>query len=185
MEDSQIISLFFDRSDRALEALSGKYGRICHHTAVNILGNRQDAEECVTDAYLGVWNAIPPKRPDSLAGFLLRLVHNICTDRLRYNRAAKRMGNYQECLEEWSGVVSHQDTPEAIYEARMVSHYIDVFLSNLSRTNRLLFVRRYWYMDSISTLALTLGMTPGAVRTRLARLRSQLKEELVSKGVFV
>lgn len=67
----------------------------------------------------------------------------------------------------------------------MVSHYIDVFLSNLSRTNRLLFVRRYWYMDSISTLALTLGMTPGAVRTRLARLRSQLKDELESKGVFI
>lgn len=185
MEDSQIISLFFDRSDRAVQALSGKYGSVCHHTAMNILGNRQDAEECVNDTYLSVWNAIPPKKPESLAAFVLRLVRNISTDRLRRNLAAKRMGNYQECLEEWSGTLSHRDTPEAVYESRLTARYIDEFVANLSRTNRLLFVRRYWYMDSIGALALATGMSSGAVRTRLHRLRSQLKEELATKGVFV
>lgn len=185
MEDKTIISLFFDRSNRAVEELANKYGSICTHTARNILGNHQDAEECVNDAYMGVWNAIPPKKPDSLAAFVLRLVHNTCKDRLRYNLAAKRSGNYQDCLEEWNGCLSHRDTPEAVYEKRLVACYIDEFITNLNRTNRLLFVRRYWYMDSVSTLARLTGMTPGAVSTRLSRLRDQLKAELAEKGVFV
>lgn len=185
MDDSKIIALFFARSQRAITELDGKYGKVCHHTARNLLGNREDAEECVNDAYLGVWNAIPPKQPSSLSAFVLRLVRNISTDRLRYNLAAKRMGNYQECLEEWSSTLRHSDTPEALLDARQTARYIDDFICELGRTDRLLFVRRYWYTDSIATLARTAGMTPGAVRTRLSRLRRQLKEALLSKGVYV
>lgn len=185
MDDSKIIELFFARSDRAVAELDGRYGGVCHHTARNILSNREDAEECVNDAYLGVWNTIPPKKPDSLAAFVLRLVRNISIDRLRHNLAQKRMGNYQECLEEWSCSLSCSDTPESVYEGKLLAGYINDFLCDLSRTNQLLFIRRYWYLDSISTLALTTGMRPAAVRTRLSRLRSQLKEELERRGVVI
>lgn len=185
MHDSEIISLFFDRSERAISALDRKYGAVCNRTANNILGDREDAEECVNDAYLGVWNTIPPQRPDPLRTFVLRIVRNLSIKRLQYNRAKKRAGNYQECYEELSGCIASPDTPESLHEARQLTHYIENFLSGLSSTNRHLFVRRYWYMDSISSLAFAMGMTEGAVRTRLARLRQQLKEELAERGILL
>lgn len=185
MQDNEIISLFFDRSERAISALDRKYGSVCNRTANNILGDREDAEECVNDAYLGVWNAIPPQRPDPLRTFVLRIVRNLSIKRLQYNCAQKRAGNYQECYEELSGCITSPDTPESVYEARQLTRYIEDFLSGLSSTNRYLFVRRYWYMDSIRALAVGVGMTEGAVRTRLSRLRQQLKEELAERGIML
>lgn len=184
MNDNQIIALFFERSDRAIQALDQKYGTVCSRTANNILGSWQDAEECVNDAYLGVWNAIAPQKPDPLIAFVLRIVRNISIKRLQYNRAVKRTGNYQECYEELSDCIAGPDTAESIYHASQVTYYIEEFLVHLSRTNRLLFVRRYWYMDSMKTLDETTGLGEGVVRTRLSRLRQQLKEKLSEKGVL-
>ncbi len=94
MLDSKIIALFFARSEQAIPALDKKYGKICHRTAQDILGNLQDAQECVNDSYLAVWNTIPPQEPDPLSAYVLKIVHNISVRRLRYNRAEKRKGNY-------------------------------------------------------------------------------------------
>lgn len=185
MLDSAIIGLFFSRSERAIPELDKKYGVACHRTANNILGNRQDAEECVNDAYLGVWNSIPPHDPDPLSAFVLRIVRNISLRRVQYNRATKRMGNYQECYEELSECIADNTTPETVYHARELTHYIEDYLDSLSRTNRLLFVRRYWFMDSIKGLATATGLNEGAVRTRLSRMRQELKEMLLEKGVMV
>lgn len=185
MQDKKIISLFFSRSQQAIPELDKKYGAFCSRTANNILGDRLDAEECVNDAYLGVWNTIPPQEPAPLVAYVLRIVRNISLKRLEHNLAAKRAGNYQECYEELSGCIASPDTPESVYNARQITLYIEDFLSNLSRTNRILFVRRYWHMDSIKALSEVTGLAEGAVRTRLHRLRQQLKEELAEKGVLL
>ena len=185
MQDSSIIALFRQRSDRAIGALEQKYGAVCSRTAVNICGSREDAEECVNDTWLAVWNTIPPQEPDPLAAYVLRIVRNIAIKRVRRNTAAKRAGNYQECYEELSGCIAGPDTPESVYDARQVTLYIEDFLSGLSATNRWLFIRRYWYLDPIRSLARATGLGEGAVRTRLSRLRQQLKEELLDKGVIL
>ena len=185
MDDGRIVDLFFARAESAIGALDRKYGKLCKHTANNILGNPQDAEECVNDSYLGVWNRIPPTRPYSLRAFLLRIVNNVCTERLRHNLALKRQGNYQECLEDWLDVLPDPNTPESIYEATQLSQYISDFLWEESELDRWLFVRRYWYMETAAALAGASGMTPGAVRTRLARTRSRLKQYLTERGVLL
>ncbi len=160
-----------------------KYGKLCHRTATNILGNLQDAQECVNDTYFAVWNTIPPQDPEPLSSYLLKILRNICLMRLRRNRAEKRRGNYQECYEELSGCIADSTTPESIYRAKELTHHIEVFLYSLSHTNRQLFIRRYWHMDSIREISKATGLSESAVRTRLARLRQQLKEELLDKEV--
>ena len=111
MQDSNIIALFLQRSERAIGELERKYGAACSRTANNILGNRQDAEECVNDSYLAVWNTVPPRQPDPLIAYVLRIVRNISLKRVQHNAAAKRAGNYQECYEELSGCIASHDTP--------------------------------------------------------------------------
>lgn len=183
MDDNRIINCFFARSEEAISMLSSKYGRICTCTARNILGNDDDAQECVNDAYLAVWNAIPPAKPDSLLSFVLRIVRNISLNRWEYNHAAKRAGNCQECIDELQWCIAGGDAPEEIYDAKLITSYINDFLSDLSRNDRMLFVRRYWYMDSYEDLAKILGIHPGAARTKLSRLRRSLKFFLSERGV--
>ena len=185
MLDSKIIALFFERSDRAIPELDKKYGAACHRAANNILGNTQDAEECVNDAYLGVWNTIPPQEPEPLITYVLRIVRNISIRRMQYNRAVKRAGNYQECYEELSECVADNTTPETAYHAKELTQYIEEFLDGLNRTNRRLFVRRYWYMDSVRDLSVATGLNEGAVRTRLSRMRQELRKQLKEKGVMI
>lgn len=185
MDDSTIIELFFERSENAITELSEKYGGICLNTAENITLSREDAQECVNDAYLGVWNAIPPAQPNPLLSFVLRIVRNLSISRVQYNNALKRGGRYQECVDELSECLSTQDTPEERYNAKLLSGYIEEYLDQLSRTNRLLFVRRYWYLDSYEALSAVTGLRQGAVRTRLTRMRQQLKQHLLERGVNV
>lgn len=185
MLDSKIVALFFDRSEQAIPELDKKYGAACHRTSNNILNSREDAEECVNDAYLGVWNTVPPQEPEPLSTYVLRIVRNLSIKRLQYNRAAKRTGNYQECYEELSECIADTTTPETAYHAKELTQYIEEFLDGLNRTNRRLFIRRYWYMDSIRDLSVATGLNQGAVRTRLSRMRQQLKEQLQEKGVTV
>jgi len=183
MDDNQIINCFFDRSEDAIQMLSVKYGGICAHTAQNILENEEDAQECINDAYLAVWNTIPPARPQSLLSYLLRILRNISLNRRAYNQAAKRAGNFQVCIDELQWCLAGGDPPDELYDAKLLSDYLNDFLSGLSKPDRLLFVRRYWYMDSYEYLARNLGISPGAVRTRLSRLRQKLKHYLSERGV--
>lgn len=185
MQDNAIIDLFYERSEMAITELSSKYGQICLNTAENITQSREDAKECVNDAYLGVWNTIPPTRPASLLAYVLRIVRNISINRVKFNNAEKRGGRYQESLEELKDCLSSSDTPEKLYDAKELSLYIEQFLEGLSHTNRLLFVRRYWYLDSFEMLAVATGLGQGAVRTRLTRLRQQLKQFLMEKGIVL
>lgn len=150
MNDNDIIELFFCRSEQALAAVQNKYGRLCGSVSYNILHNREDVEECVNDAYLTVWNKIPPERPDSLAAYVCRIVRNISLNKFKYNKAQKR--GYAVCLDELEECVSETDDPEARFESKQLSAYIDEFLNTLDDKNNAIFVRRYWFGEELGEI---------------------------------
>ena len=185
MDDSKIIDLFFERSEKAIVELSNKYGLVCMKVSMNVLNNHRDAEECVNDSYLGVWNAIPPEKPNPLLAFVCRIVRNISINRYKKNNTQKRKSNYGMCLDGLENYVSAQNTVEDVYDDTELATYIDEFLDSLSKTNRMLFVRRFWYMDSYEDIANASGLKEGAIRTRLSRIKSDLKLFLEKRGVIV
>ena len=184
MDDEKIIELFFERSEKAISELSSKYGGIVMKIAKNVLHNRQEADECVNDTYFGVWNAIPPQRPNSLLAFVCRIARNISLNRYEYNSSQKRNGA-NVCFDELSECITLGETVESRYDADELSRLIDEYLDTLDKTNRMIFVRRYWYMDEYKDIASAAGMGEGAVRTRLSRLRKKLREFLESRGVML
>ena len=184
MDDTEIIELFFERSDRAVSELSAKYGKTVLKIAKNTLHNHEDAEECVNDTFLGVWNAIPPQRPNSLPAFVCRIARNISINRYKRDPTRKH-GAYDVCFDELQECISSNETAESRYAAAELSRLIDGFLDTLDKKNRMIFVRRYFYMDPFSDIAAAAGMGQGAVRTRLSRMRGKLKDFLESRGVDV
>lgn len=185
MDDKRIIELFLQRSEQAVSEISAKYGAISIKTAYNILGNHEDAEECVNDAYLGVWNSVPPQNPDPLLAFLLKIVRNISITRHKYNSRKKRNGQYDECVDEFDYCLSSGERIDDEIYAEELTNFIEEFLDGISKTNRMLFMRRYWYVDSYETIAKLTGLKESAVRTRLSRIRSDLKKYLKKRGVQI
>ena len=185
MEDSKIIDLFFERSEEAIIELSNKYGKVFMKIAMNILKDLQDAEECVNDSYLGVWNAIPPDRPDPLLPYVCHIVRNISVNRYKYNNAAKRKGNYDVCLDELEYCLSASGNVDDGIETAVLSSYIDEFLEGLDEVNRMIFVRRFWFMDSYKDIAKASRLRESTVRVRILRVKSDLKSFLEKKGVIV
>ena len=183
MEDKTIIRLLFDRSEQALELLTRRYGPRLRLTARNILGDDQEAEECVSDTYLALWNAIPPAEPDPLAGFVFKIGRNLALKRLRHNTAQKRNSHYDLSLEELSGCIAGGSLEEAL-SARELGQAIDRFLTTLPRDSRIMFLRRYWFGDSVSQIAEALCYTENAVSVRLNRCREKLRTYLVQEGYF-
>ena len=181
MEDSQIISLLWDRAETALEALRAKFGKRIYATALNILSDRRDAEEAENDTYLAVWNAVPPAHPEPLCAFVYRIGRNTALYILRRRNAQKR-SSYEVCLDELAQVLEGSSMEEQI-NARQLGIAIDRFLGTLSKENRVLFLRRYWFGDDISTLARDSGMRQGTVSVRLHRVREQLKDYLIKEGI--
>lgn len=184
MDDKAIIDLFFDRSEQAIQELDTKYGKACHKVSYNILNNQQDAEECVNDAYLGTWNAIPPQRPNPLFTFLCRIVRNLSIMRYHTNTATKRNSAYDIALEELENCLASGITVEDEVEGKLLVHTIEDFLDTLSQDNRVIFMRRYWFSDSYAEIAQQVGISEKTVSVRLTRIRSQLREYLTKKGVL-
>lgn len=185
MDDSKIIDLFFARSEQAISELSKKYGKLCMHIAENILGNRQDTEECVNDGYLGVWNSIPPQKPNPLKAYVCRIVRNIAINRYHTNTAIKRNSHYDIALEELENCLFSQQTPENTLHAKELSCLLDRFLTSLDMRSRVMFVRRYWYADSVTDIAKMFKMRPNNVSVQLSRLRSKLKKFLIQEGYMI
>ena len=185
LDDSKIIDLFFERSEQAIDELSVKYGSVCSSVAFNILNNRQDAEECVNDAYVGVWNTVPPQRPDPLLSYLCRIVRNLAVKKYRANTAAKRNSFYDVALDELENCFPSSASVEQEVNAAETARIIDGFLGTLDRESRVLFVRRYWYCDSIEQLAELFSTSRHNVSVRLFRVRERLRKYLVKKGVYL
>ena len=185
MEDSRIIGLYWSRDERAISATADKYGRYCASIARNILENREDAEECVNDTYLSAWNGIPPRKPEILSTFLGKITRNLSLNRYQYNTADKRGGGEAAVvLEELLDIVSDGEGPEQAMEYRELVKAIDAFLATLPSRKRQIFVCRYWYFDSVSSIASRFCMTENNVSVTLNRVRAQLRDYLL-KGGFV
>lgn len=182
MEDEKIIELFFARSEQAIQELDMKYGRVCHKLSYNILNDRQDAEECVNDAYLGAWNAIPPTRPNPLLTYICRIVRNLSLKQYYRKSAAKRNSTYTIAMEEIQDCIADQNTVETEVEVRELVRLLECFLDGLTRENRVIFMRRYWFSDSYKEIARITGLKEKAVSVRLSRIRRKLKEYLISNG---
>ena len=184
MEDCKIIDLFFARDEDAIGAVDSKYGRLCHDLSRRILADDRDVQECVSDAYLGLWNAIPPRRPNPLLAFLSKLVRNISITRYHYNTAAKRSSQYEVALDELEHCLAAPETPETVLERKELTRLLEEFLSELSKADRVIFLRRYWFADSYADIAARTGLREGTVSVRLTRLRQKLRRFLEEQEVF-
>lgn len=178
MEDHLIIQLFFERSENAVLELSRKYGGLCRSIACKILNNREDAEECLNDALLAVWNAIPPERPDMLQPYICRIVRNLSLKKYHSNAAQKRNRQYDVILEEIADCLDSGRSVEEEILARELAGELNAFLGTLNSRDRVMFMQRYWYCLSILEIAENLHMTQNAVRVRLHRIREKLKQYL-------
>jgi RNA polymerase sigma-70 factor (ECF subfamily) len=183
MDDQTIIRLLWERTEQALSLLARRFGPRLMLTARNILGNHQDAEETVNDTYLAVWNTIPPQQPNPLAAFVYKIGRNLALKRYRANTALKRRSCFDLSLDELAGCIPGPCL-EDTFEARELGRLIDAFLGTVSPDNRNLFLRRYWFGDSVTKIAAAFGMTPNAVSIRLNRIRGQLKNYLNEEGYY-
>ena len=184
MDDEKIIELFFNRSEQAIEEVDKKYGKTCHNISYNILHNKLDAEECVNDAYLGAWNAIPPARPNPLLTYLCKIVRNLSLKRYEFNTAIKRNSTYDVAMEELESCLSSPETVESEIALKELTHIIENFLDSLSTENRVIFLRRYWFSDTYSYIAARVGMTEKNVSVRLTRIREKLRNYLTEREVL-
>ena len=185
MTDTEIIALFFERSEQAIAELAKKHGNAVARVTRNILGNEQDAEESVNDTYLGAWNAIPPHRPTPLRTFVCRIARNLATMKYHANTAEKRNSRYDTALDELEEVLSDSGSVEDELEAKELAEGINAFLSTLNYTDRFLFTRRYWYSDPLQDIAKMANTTPNSVAVRLFRIREKLKRYLEKEGLLV
>ncbi len=186
MEDVKIVQLYWDRNESAISETANKYGNYCTSIAQNILGDHEDAQECVNDTYLNAWNSMPPHRPNMLRTFLGKITRNLSFNKYKHDRARKRGdGQISAILDELSECVSGKDDVQAEVEYHELVRAIDEFLDSLSPQKRRIFVCRYWYNDSISEIAKQFCMKENAVSMTLRRIRSKLQQYLVDRGYHV
>ena len=185
MTDTEIINLFFERSEQAIDKLAKKHGNAVARVARNILGNEQDTEECVNDTYLGAWNAIPPHRPSPLRTFVCKIARNLATKKYHANTAVIRNSQYDLVLDELEEYLADNSSVEEAYEAKELRSAINGFLAALNPSDRFLFLRRYWYSDPVKDIAEMAHSTTNSVTVRLFRIRKKLKLYLEKEGLLV
>lgn len=185
MDDSEIVRLFRERDERALGEAEKKYSRYCTAIAVRILNNAEDAEECVNDAFLAAWELIPPNDPYSLATFLGRLTKNFAINFMKTRLTQKRgSGEIALVFEELEECVGSSGAEEA-FEQHELENAINQFLAKLTKTNRKMFMLRYWYCCSVREIAELLGKSENTVSVTLNRTRKKLRESLKKRGYDV
>jgi RNA polymerase sigma factor (sigma-70 family) len=180
--DNEIIDLFYERSEQAIMELSKKYGSVCRKVARNILNNDLDAEECVNDSFLGAWNTIPPQKPNPLLTYICRIVRNLSVKKYHANTALKRNSFYDAALDELEYCLTSPANVETELAAKELTLLLDSFLDTLDKENRIMFVRRYWYSDSISDIAARFQISSNNVAVRLFRTREKLQIYLRKAG---
>lgn len=186
MEDKEIIDLYWQRSEGAIAASDAKYGNYCHAIAYNILSNVLDADECVNDTWLHAWNAIPPQRPFRLSAFFAKITRNLSLDRWRRKTADKRGGGRTEtALEELSFCIPDAVVSGDPTDSIVLTECLDSFLRSLPIKKRNIFLRRYWYLQSVEQIAKDYGMTRNGVASVLRRTRLDLKRCLEKEGIVL
>ncbi len=184
MEDIQIVQLYWNRSEQAIQETQAKYGSYCLAIAGNIVSTREDAEECVNDTWLAAWNAIPPQRPSRLSTFLGKLTRRISIDRWRSIHASKRGGDTVTlAIEELAGCIPGGENPELTVQARELTTAIEGFLDTLEAQQRRVFLLRYYYLENISSIAQKLGISESKAKSMLHRTRKKLYTYLKKEGL--
>ncbi len=184
MEDREIIKLYFERDERAMHETENKFGKLCYKIARNITGNDSDAEECVNDTYLGVWNAIPPERPRVLGAFIARLARNIAIDRFKYNTAQRRNPDTVLSLSELEEIIPDESALSDVEDGAL-GRLISDFLYGEDEEIRNIFIRKYFFFDSIGQLSEKFGYSESKIKSILFRTRNRLKKYLHTKGVAI
>lgn len=183
LDDEKIIALYEKRDESAITKTDAKYGRYCRSIAVNILSDTSASEEVTNDTYLATWNAIPPTKPNCLKAFLAKITRNLSLKRFRHDSAAKRGGTEMwVSLEELAECSDMSDGVIERLEAKELAAIIDDFLSKQNEETRYIFVRRYWYFDSIADIARSLNASDGKVKMSLKRTRDRLSAHLAKEG---
>ncbi|MBR5942869.1 MAG: RNA polymerase sigma factor [Clostridia bacterium] len=177
MNDESIVALFWNRNESAIAEAEKRYGNYCLYIAENVLCDARDAEECVNDAMLAAWNSIPPKRPNNLKAYLAALVRNASVNRRLRNTAKKRLPKSLESLEELGEIAAFRDVEQAV-GGRELSRLVSNYLRSLDNTERNVFIRRYWYYDSIDEICKRFGFGKSKVKMMLKRMRDGLAEYL-------
>ena len=184
MNDSQIVALFFDRDQQAIKETAAKYGNYCYSIVHSILKNRDDAEEAVSATYLALWASIPPPKPTQLRTFLGKIARRTALKQWEKNCTQKRGGGEVAlALEELSEYLSGGTTPETAIANAELTQILNGFLGNLPKTERQVFVCRYWYLDSIPEIAKRFGFSQSKVKSMLARTRMKLRAALTKEGI--
>ena len=184
MEDQLIIKLFFERSEDAISELDMKYGKMCNRLANKILHSEQDVEECINDAYLALWNTIPPQEPNPLLAYVYRIVKNTALKKYRTNTAQKRNNYYDMILEEVDEFLTVNETVETEILAKEISKHINIFLGQIKYKDRIMFVQRYWFCYSIEEIAEALGVRKNYIAVHLHRTREKLRDYLKAEGFY-
>ena len=185
MDDKQIIELYFARDESAIDETDKKYGKLCHSVAFNLLGNPQDAEECLNDTYLAAWNKMPPENPNALSAFLVRIARNISISIFRLKRAKKRYAGFDAVLSELEECIPAPNTTEDEIESKELARLIDIWLKSQFDSDCAAFVKRYFYGKSVIEVADEFGVTPAQMSQRLFVLRKRLKAYLQKEGVNI
>lgn len=186
MQDEEIVDLFWERKERAIEETQRSYGKYCFSIAYNILRDDRDSEECVNDTWLRAWNVIPPKRPERLSIFLGTITRNLSFDKWKYKNADKRGSGIMEAeLEELLECVPSAQSTEEVVEAAELERSINRFLHTLPEKECNIFLRRYWYVEEYHEIAGRYRMNLNSVKTSLFRTRKKLKRYLEQEGVVL
>ena len=185
MDDESIIELFFERDEKALDEVAGKYNALCSKIAMNILCDAGESEEAVNDTWLKAWKTIPPTRPKSLGAYLSVIVRNISLDRFRKKKAAKRIDDTLiSTLDEVAQMLPAEMNIERRTEQRQLIERINLFLKKLPKGQRIIFVRRYFYLDSIKDISQRYGFTESNITVTLTRIRKKLAAFLEKEGML-
>lgn len=183
MEDQRIIDLYWQRSEQAIRETDIKYGGYCYAIAYNILSNREDSEESVSDTYMAAWRSMPPRKPNILPAFLGKITRHMSIDRWRKKNADKRGGGETVlALEELENCVSGEESVENTLQRKELIVTVNRFLDSLPQTERNVFLSRYWYVDSIGDIAEKFGFTEAKVNSMLYRTRAKLRKALAKEG---
>ena len=184
MDDTRIIELFMLRDEKAIAETASKYGKKLYQLAKGILRNEGDAEESVNDTYLKAWNTIPPQRPKYYFAYLSKICRYLAFDKLDWNHAQKRNAHIVELTFEMELCLPDLRN-EMRLEAEEIGQLLNQFLDTLSKENRLVFMRRYWYLESIQEISKRYRLSESNVKTRLHRTRTKLKKFLEREGIYL
>jgi RNA polymerase sigma-70 factor (ECF subfamily) len=185
LKEEKIIELFFARDEEALRQVEQQYGDLCNYVASNFLCMREDREECVNDTLLALWNSIPPERPKSLSAYISTLARNIAINKSRANNAWKRGGGVQVISDEALSMIPDEKSLSELYEARLAGEIVNDFLGELTKSERKVFILRYWFDASDRQIADQTGFSHSKIKSMLARLRKRLAEKLGKEGIIV